>query len=86
MVYTLAVLLSQFGTSPLFHVWFLLLLLDLYTDLCFLRLSFLNSFLTDLYSGSSSHGYLYGLLLCIEEFAFWELCIYISLGPLEPCS
>ena len=27
-IYSLDVLLSQFGTSPLFHVWFYLLLLD----------------------------------------------------------
>ena len=32
-VYSLDVLLSQFGTSLSFHVWFLLLLLDLHTDL-----------------------------------------------------
>ena len=31
-IYSLNMLLSQFGTSPLFHVWFKLLLLDLYTD------------------------------------------------------
>ena len=32
MMYSFVVLLSQFGTSLLFHVWFLLLLLDLRTD------------------------------------------------------
>ena len=31
-IYSLDVLLSQFGSSPLFHVWFELLLLDLHTD------------------------------------------------------
>ena len=31
-IYSLDVLLSQFGTSLLFHVQFLLLLLDLHTD------------------------------------------------------
>ena len=31
-IYTLDILLSQFGTSPLFHVWFQLLLLALHTD------------------------------------------------------
>ena len=31
-IYSLDVLLSQFGTSLLFHVWFQLLLLDLHTD------------------------------------------------------
>ena len=31
-MYSLEVLLSQFGTSLLFHVWFYLLLLDLHTD------------------------------------------------------
>ena len=30
-MYSLDVLLSQYGTSVLFHVWFLLLLLDLHT-------------------------------------------------------
>ena len=31
-IYNLEVLLSQFGTSPLFHVQFQLLLFDLHTD------------------------------------------------------
>ena len=31
-IYNLDVLLSEFGTSPLFQVWFELLLLDLQTD------------------------------------------------------
>ena len=31
-IYSLDILLSQFWTSPLFHVWFWLLLLDLHTD------------------------------------------------------
>ena len=31
-IYSLGVLLSQFGTNPLFHVQFYLLLLDLHTD------------------------------------------------------
>ena len=31
-IYSLAVLLSQFGASQLFHIWFYMLLLDLYTD------------------------------------------------------
>ena len=31
-IHSLYELLSQFGTSPLFHVWFYLLLLDLHTD------------------------------------------------------
>ena len=32
-IYSLDVLLSQFGTSLLFHVWFSLLLLDLQTEI-----------------------------------------------------
>ena len=31
-IYSLEVFFSQFGTSPLFHVWFLLLLLDMHID------------------------------------------------------
>ena len=33
IIYSLDILLSQFGTSPFVHVWFQLLLLDLHTVL-----------------------------------------------------
>ena len=53
-IYSLDVHLSQFGTSPLLHVWFYLLLLDLYTD----------------FSGGRSGGLVFPSLLRIfQQFA-----------------
>ena len=51
-IYSLHVLLSQFGISPLFHVWFKLLLLDLHTN----------------FSGSRSCGLVFPSLLRIFQF------------------